>query len=119
VSELAARHGTAIIGVSHLNKTAGPQALMRVTGSLAFVAAARAAYLVTSDKQDKSRRLFLPMKNNLGPDEELARVDCSFATFFGVHSGLATGSIFLCGSEAQSRSGCRLWRAWKRSVPLA
>ena len=26
---------------------------------------------------------------------EIARVDCSFATFFGVHSGLATGLIFL------------------------
>jgi glutaryl-CoA dehydrogenase len=32
---------------------------------------------------------------------ELARIDCSVATFFGVHSGLAMGSIFLCGSEEQ------------------
>jgi glutaryl-CoA dehydrogenase len=32
---------------------------------------------------------------------EIARIDCSFATFFGVHSGLAMGSIFLCGSEEQ------------------
>jgi putative DNA primase/helicase len=68
LSELAARHDTAIIGVSHLTKAEGAQALMRVTGSLAFVAAARAAYLVTADPQDKTRRLFLPMKNNLGPD---------------------------------------------------
>ena len=30
---------------------------------------------------------------------ELARVDSSFATFRGVHSGLAMGSIYLCGSE--------------------
>jgi hypothetical protein len=68
--ELAARHNTAIIGESHLTKAAGAQAqaMMRVTGSLAFVAAARAAYLVTSDPQDQTRRLFLPMKNNLGPD---------------------------------------------------
>jgi glutaryl-CoA dehydrogenase len=34
---------------------------------------------------------------------EFARVDCSFATFFGVHSGLAMGSIFLCGSEEQKQ----------------
>jgi len=34
---------------------------------------------------------------------EIARVDCSFSTFFGVHSGLAMGSIFLCGSEAQKQ----------------
>ena len=33
--------------------------------------------------------------------EELARVDVSISTFFGVHSGLAMGSIYLCGSEAQ------------------
>ncbi len=32
---------------------------------------------------------------------EIARIDCSIATFFGVHSGLAMGSIFLCGSEEQ------------------
>ena len=32
---------------------------------------------------------------------ELARVDCSIATFFGVHSGLAMGSIYLCGSDEQ------------------
>jgi len=32
---------------------------------------------------------------------EMARVDCSIATFFGVHSGLAMNSIYLCGSEEQ------------------
>src|SRR6204780_5389793 len=32
---------------------------------------------------------------------EIARIDCSCATFFGVHSGLAMGSIVLCGSEEQ------------------
>src|SRR5258707_5250767 len=37
---------------------------------------------------------------------EIAKVDCSFATFFGVHSGLAMGSIFLCGSEEQKKK----WR---------
>jgi glutaryl-CoA dehydrogenase len=34
---------------------------------------------------------------------ELARIDCSIATFHGVHSGLAMGSISLCGSEEQKR----------------
>ncbi len=32
---------------------------------------------------------------------ELARVDASIGTFVGVHSGLAMGSIALCGSDAQ------------------
>lgn len=34
---------------------------------------------------------------------ELARTDPSIATFFGVHSGLAMGSIYLCGSDAQKQ----------------
>ncbi len=34
---------------------------------------------------------------------EIARTDCSFATFFGVHSGLAMGSIYLCGSDEQKQ----------------
>jgi len=34
---------------------------------------------------------------------ELARVDVSMSTFFGVHSGLAMGSIHLCGSEEQKK----------------
>jgi alkylation response protein AidB-like acyl-CoA dehydrogenase len=32
---------------------------------------------------------------------EMARVDPSFSTFFGVHNGLAMGSIYLGGSEEQ------------------
>ena len=35
--------------------------------------------------------------------EEIARVDVSISTFFGVHSGLAMGSIYLCGSEEQKQ----------------
>lgn len=34
---------------------------------------------------------------------EIARVDCSVATFLGVHSGLAMGSIYLCGSDEQKQ----------------
>ncbi|MGV0946233.1 acyl-CoA dehydrogenase family protein [Empedobacter falsenii] len=32
---------------------------------------------------------------------EMARVDASIATFFGVQSGLSMGSIYMCGSEEQ------------------
>src|ERR1700676_4603860 len=34
---------------------------------------------------------------------EIARVDSSFCTFFGAHSSLAMGSIYLNGSEEQKR----------------
>ncbi|MDM1546856.1 acyl-CoA dehydrogenase family protein [Empedobacter falsenii] len=32
---------------------------------------------------------------------EMARIDASIATFFGVQSGLSMGSIYMCGSEEQ------------------
>lgn len=69
LSQLAAKHETAIVCVSHLNKASGQNALSRFTGSLAFVAAARAAYVVAKDPNDETRRLFLPAKNNIGPDQ--------------------------------------------------
>ena len=34
---------------------------------------------------------------------EMSRVDSSIATFFGVHNGLAMGSIYLGGSEEQKQ----------------
>src|ERR1700747_3405672 len=34
---------------------------------------------------------------------EIARVDASICTFWGVHSGLAMGSIYLDGSEGQKQ----------------
>ncbi len=34
---------------------------------------------------------------------EMARIDASIATFFGVQSGLAMGSIYMCGSEEQKQ----------------
>jgi glutaryl-CoA dehydrogenase len=34
---------------------------------------------------------------------ELARVDSSFSTFFGVQTSLSMGSIYFCGSEEQKR----------------
>ena len=34
---------------------------------------------------------------------EMARIDASIATFFGVQSGLSMGSIYMCGSEAQKQ----------------
>jgi putative DNA primase/helicase len=68
LAAMAAERGIAIVCVSHLNKAGGTEALLRVMGSLGFVAAARGAYLVTKDPDDDDRRLFLPMKNNIAKD---------------------------------------------------
>jgi hypothetical protein len=37
---------------------------------MAFVATARSTYLVESDRNDASRRLFYPLKNNIGRDSD-------------------------------------------------
>src|ERR1700692_2283335 len=34
---------------------------------------------------------------------EMARIDASIATFYGVHTGLSAGSIYLCGDEEQKK----------------
>ena len=68
LQEFASRRGIAVICVSHLTKNGSSEAMARVTGSGAFVAAARAAFLVVKDEHDPARRLFLPAKNNIGPD---------------------------------------------------
>jgi hypothetical protein len=69
LAELAQSREVAIVGITHLNKGAG-EAIYRMMGSLAFVAAARTAWAVAADKEDPARRLFVPVKNNLGNDRQ-------------------------------------------------
>lgn len=65
---IAERHRVAVVAVTHLNKSSGGPAIYRAMGSLAFAAAARAAWAVSKDKDDPRRRLLLPIKNNIAPD---------------------------------------------------
>ncbi|WP_231491526.1 acyl-CoA dehydrogenase family protein [Pedobacter sp. Leaf170] len=44
---------------------------------------------------------------------EMARIDTSISTFFGVQSGLAMGSIYLCGSEEQKQQWLPLMQKFK------
>jgi glutaryl-CoA dehydrogenase len=45
---------------------------------------------------------------------EMARFDASIATFFGVHNGLAMGSIYLGGSEEQKRKWLPSMARWEK-----
>jgi putative DNA primase/helicase len=70
---LAQRNNLAIILNSHFSKPSGSSpknAIYRVMGSIGFAAAARMVFGIMKDPEDPQRRLFLPIKNNLGQDEE-------------------------------------------------
>jgi len=56
LTHLAAEHRVAVLAISHLRKSLEGEAIPRVSGSLAFVAAARAAYVVTRDPANENRR---------------------------------------------------------------
>jgi glutaryl-CoA dehydrogenase len=45
---------------------------------------------------------------------ELARVDASIATFWGVHTGLSAGSIYLCGDEEQKQRWLPAMMRWEK-----
>jgi len=66
LGELAARYGVAVIAVTHLSKAGGGRAIYRASGSLALVAAARAAWSFSKDKADSAKRLMLIVKLNVG-----------------------------------------------------
>ena len=69
LADLASRFHLAVVAVTHLRKGEGA-AIYRAMGSLAFVAAARSAWMIVKDNSLPNRRLLLPMKNNLGNDVE-------------------------------------------------
>jgi putative DNA primase/helicase len=55
-----------VVCITHPPKAAQSKAINSFTGSLAFVADARTAF-VAIDEPETSRHLFLPVKNNIGP----------------------------------------------------
>jgi hypothetical protein len=67
---LMERHGCAGVVVSHFNEGSGDAsggALMRLAGSGAFGAAARAVHGVLVDPEQDGQQVFLPVKANLAP----------------------------------------------------
>lgn len=71
LARLAEIHNVAMVCVSHLNKGSGGKVTDRVTGSLAFSAAARAVYLVGAnpgEDAEEDAKMFVAGKTNLAPN---------------------------------------------------
>jgi putative DNA primase/helicase len=82
---LAAKHRVAVVCVSHFTKAKAASALARITGSFAFIAAARSVFTVARKKDDPNKRVFAPAKNNLGGDDN--------PLAFRIKQRLTTGEI--------------------------
>jgi hypothetical protein len=67
LAKLAEEFHVAVVLVNHMNKSGGKRAMYRAMDSLAFIAAARAAWVFLEDPEqpDSGRVLFLPAKSNL------------------------------------------------------
>jgi hypothetical protein len=66
LNDFASRTRVVVIANNHFSKGGG-SANSRFIGSVAFVNAARAAFIVTSDDADETRKLLIPSKSNIGP----------------------------------------------------
>lgn len=65
LARLATQFNLAIVMTNHFSKGDIGPAINRTMGSLAFIAAPRAAWICVHDKLDRTRRLFLPQKLNI------------------------------------------------------
>jgi hypothetical protein len=66
LAELAERRGLTVLCITHWNKGSGTS-LERVSGSIAFPAAARQVWGFAADPEDATRTLMLFGKSNVGP----------------------------------------------------
>ena len=67
LKEVCEEAHAAFIGISHPNKAQGQSAVYRITGSLAFAAAPRSAFIVGTNPENEDQVVFAELKNNLGP----------------------------------------------------
>ena len=62
---LAEDNSLAILLISHLNKDETKRAIYRTTGSQSYVNMARSVWTIAADEENKDRRFFMPVKQNL------------------------------------------------------
>ena len=110
VATMAERTGVAVLLVRHLNKKSGQSAIYRGGGSIGITGAARAAFLVGTDPDDRDCRIFAPVKCNLAPEPsslsfEIESVDTTSRIRWGDVTGL-TAADLLQTDKQQGGSKC-------------
>lgn len=68
LAETAARFNLAILAIHHLTKAGAARTLYRIRGSIPFIAAARAAFLLSHDPASPNRRFLSTLKSIYAPD---------------------------------------------------
>jgi putative DNA primase/helicase len=107
LSQMAATTGVAVLAVTHLNKNSS-SALYRASGSVAFVAAARAVWLFAKNPDDPALRVMVPGKMNLAPEQSgigyqlEAKQDVAVVTWGGAVSVSADAVLEPEGAERRS-----------------
>ena len=81
---LAQKEHFTIIAIQHLTKKTGIAANYRISGSIAFGAAARTVWMVTKDPENPQNCLFLNSKMNIAPKNEGYRYSIESADGIGV-----------------------------------
>lgn len=65
LNELAEQTGITIILIAHVNKSSGEKAVYRIAGSASYANGVRLAYLTSPDPDDDTKRLMMPVKQNI------------------------------------------------------
>jgi len=107
IVDFAAATDAAVIGITHLSKgTGGQDPVDRITGSLAFGAVTRLAFLVAREdagEEGSSRRVITRAKSNIGPDGGGFYYDIASTELPG-HPGVTTSKVQWLGvAEGSAR----------------
>lgn len=67
LQQTAERRNVAVLALAHFTKAFNSRALLRVLGSVAIVALARAVFVLLTHPDDETRRILTPVKNTYAP----------------------------------------------------
>jgi hypothetical protein len=115
LADMADRLRIAVVAITHLNKGgSGTQGVLeRFIGSIAFIAAARAGFVVIDDDDDEGRVLFLEVKNNLAKKQK----GLAFRRLQTVVEGDIVASVVDWESEYVTRSADEALSATEQRGP--